>query len=79
MVQGPTLVRTPLRISLPVNVFAEPAWRRRGLVRILMRDVMEFAARKGVEGVVLPRWGEGQPLYEQLGFQATNEMRLVST
>ena len=63
--------------GLVINVYAEPAWRRKGLARMLMREVMQFAERAGVENLVLHASSEGRSLYEQLGFQATNEMRLV--
>lgn len=65
--------------GLVINVYAEPAWRRKGLARMLMREVMAFAGEAGVEGLVLHASAEGRPLYEQLGFRATNEMRLVQT
>lgn len=65
--------------GLIMNVYAEPAWRRRGIARMLMREVMAFSAQTGVESLVLHASTEGRPLYEQLGFMATNEMRLVST
>lgn len=65
--------------GLIINVYAEPAWRRRGLARMLMQEVMAFATRAGVESLVLHASMEGRPLYENLGFKATNEMRLVSS
>jgi GNAT superfamily N-acetyltransferase len=59
-----------------VNVYTEAAYRRRGLARKLMKTAMEWCARTGVETVILHTSDEGQALYEQLGFEATNEMRL---
>jgi GNAT superfamily N-acetyltransferase len=59
-----------------VNVYTEPAYRRQGLARELMKKVMEWCAREGVETVILHASEEGRPLYERLGFEATNEMRL---
>ena len=41
-----------------------------------MKKVMEWCARQGVETVILHASEEGWPLYERLGFEATNEMRL---
>jgi len=46
---------------------------------MLMQHVMEFAGSEGVESHVLHASSEGRPLYEPLGFTATNEMRLVPT
>jgi len=59
-----------------VNVYTEPAYRRQGLARELMKKVMEWCAREGVETVILHASEEGRALYERLGFEATNEMRL---
>ncbi len=59
-----------------VNVYTEAAYRRQGLARELMKKVMEWCARQGVETVILHASEEGRPLYERLGFEATNEMRL---
>lgn len=65
--------------GLVINVYAEPAWRRKGLARMLMREVMAFAKEAGIESLVLHASADGRPLYEQLGFRATNEMRLVQS
>jgi hypothetical protein len=37
---------------------------------------MEWCATEGVMTVILHSSEEGRPLYEKLGFEATNEMRL---
>lgn len=65
--------------GLVMNVYVARAWRRRGLAAKLMRVVMQYASDAGVESLVLHASKEGRPLYEQLGFVATNEMRLVPT
>lgn len=61
--------------GLIVNVFTERAWRRRGLAKLLMERVIEGARAAGVSHLVLHASVEGRPLYEALGFKATNEMR----
>jgi GNAT superfamily N-acetyltransferase len=61
--------------GLILNVFTERAWRRRGLARQLMENVIAGARRAGVATLVLHASAEGRPLYEALGFKATNEMR----
>lgn len=53
--------------------------RRRGLARMLLQHVMTFARAEGVESLVLHASRDGRPLHEQLGFAATNEMRLAPT
>ena len=61
--------------AIVLNVFTERAWRRRGLARLLMARVIEWARAHGVARLVLHASREGRPLYEHLGFVATNEMR----
>lgn len=65
----------PARQGYVLNVFTEPAWRRRGLAGILMSQVIEWAKENGLDSLVLHASDEGRSLYEQLGFTATNEMR----
>jgi GNAT superfamily N-acetyltransferase len=63
------------REALVLNVYTEPPWRRRGVARRLMREIIGWAATAGVVRLVLHASTEGRPLYESLGFTATNEMR----
>jgi GNAT superfamily N-acetyltransferase len=62
-----------------VNVYTEPGHRRRGMARALMQVALEWCAANQVGAVILHSSEEGRPLYESLGFQATNEMRLITT
>ena len=59
-----------------VNVFTEPSHRRHGLARQLMQAMMAWAREAGFRGLYLHASREGRPLYEALGFEPTNEMRL---
>jgi len=61
--------------GLIVNVYTEPAWRRRGLAERLMREVLRWTRERGIHNVVLHASVDGRPLYEKLGFRQTNEMR----
>ena len=58
------------------NVYTEPAYRRRGLARRLMLVMLDWARQNGYGTVSLHASEYGRPLYEALGFQASNEMRL---
>jgi RimJ/RimL family protein N-acetyltransferase len=60
-----------------VNVYMEREFRRQGLARELMRVVMDWCEGHEVGAVVLHASEEGRALYESLGFEGTNEMRLV--
>ncbi|MGB2677641.1 MAG: GNAT family N-acetyltransferase [Candidatus Acidiferrum sp.] len=61
-----------------LNVYTEAAYRRQGLARQLMLVAMDWCERKGVGAVILHASPEGRTLYESLGFEATNEMRLTT-
>jgi GNAT superfamily N-acetyltransferase len=61
--------------ALVVNVYTERRWRRRGIARRLMEEVLAWADRERLIRVVLHASAEGRPLYESLGFQESNEMR----
>ena len=59
-----------------VNMFTEPEHRRRGLARLLMDAIAGWCREEGLRFLFLHASDEGRPLYEELGFVATNEMRL---
>lgn len=62
--------------GLVVNVWVELPWRRRGIAEALMHEVIADAQSSGLASLVLHASDAGRPLYERLGFVATNEMRL---
>lgn len=63
------------REAIVINVFTEPAWRRGGIARALMLALLDGMRDSPTQRVVLHASAEGRPLYEVLGFEATNEMR----
>ena len=60
-----------------VNMFTEPAHRRHGLARRLMDTMLAWCRAEGMHSLYLHASDYGRPLYEGLGFTATNEMRIV--
>jgi GNAT superfamily N-acetyltransferase len=62
-------------VPLVVNVYTEPAWRRRGVARSLMNTLMEWAAARRFDRVVLHASDAGRALYLSMGFHPTNELR----
>lgn len=66
------------RQGLVLNVFTEVPWRRQGIAEELMGHVLAWAQEHGLGSVVLHASREGRPLYEKLGFAATNEMALMT-
>jgi len=62
------------RRGIVLNVFVEPSHRKRGIAEELMRMAEEEFARRGVAYLMLHATAMGRPLYERMGWGATNEM-----
>ena len=67
---------TQHRRGYVLNMFVEPAHRRRGLGRRLMEMARAEASASGIDYVTLHTTRQGRPLYEGLGWTATAEMGL---
>ncbi len=59
-----------------LNVYTDPAYRRRGVARKLMQTMLAWCRREGFARVTLHASADGRHLYESLGFEPSNEMRL---
>lgn len=59
-----------------LNMYAEPHARRQGLAKQLLHVILDWCRAHGLATVSLHASPAGRPLYESLGFQPTNEMRL---
>ncbi|MEX5404685.1 GNAT family N-acetyltransferase [Stenotrophomonas sp. WED208] len=57
-----------------LNVYVEPAYRRRGIARTLMSWADRAFAERGVTYAVLHATEQGRPLYADLGWAPTREM-----
>jgi GNAT superfamily N-acetyltransferase len=84
-VAGGAVVMTPwpahpydleCRRATILNVYTYPAYRRRGLARALMQTMIAWCRREGFARVTLHASDDGRHLYESLGFEVSNEMRL---
>jgi GNAT superfamily N-acetyltransferase len=60
-----------------LNVYTEPESRRQGLARWLVEAALDWCRVNGVDFVILHSSSEGRALYESLGFQVSNEMRIT--
>jgi GNAT superfamily N-acetyltransferase len=58
------------------NVYTEPAYRHRGLARRLMEAMIDWCRAQGYQSINLHATQFGRRLYQSLGFEQTNEMRL---
>lgn len=59
-----------------LNVYTEPEYRRRGIARRLMETMIAWCRQEGLARVNLHASEHGRRLYESLGFELSNEMRL---
>ena len=59
-----------------LNVYTDPNYRRRGIARELMQTMIDWCRRQGFARVTLHASDDGRHLYETLGFEPSNEMRL---
>src|ERR1051325_11231638 len=51
------------RHAIVLNVFTEPEWRRRGLARLLMEEILRWAGRERLDRLVLHASDEARALY----------------
>jgi len=75
-VSGPLAPDQAYRAYL-LNVYTYPEFRRRGLARRLTAKVIDYCRERGYKLLWLHASKYGQSLYESLGFEATNEMKLT--
>ncbi len=62
--------------ALILNVYTEPEFRRQGIARQVMTTILDWVKAQGFRAVNLHSSVQGRALYEALGFEPTNEMRL---
>jgi len=73
----PHMVGPESRRGNILNVYTRPDFRRQGLARSLTETAVGWCRANGIGTVILHASEEGRPLYRALGFQASNEMRLL--
>ena len=59
-----------------LNFYTVPEFRGRGLAKVLLKEAVDEARRRGCEVVTLHASKFGRPIYEKNGFKQTNEMML---
>ncbi|AFZ68384.1 GNAT family N-acetyltransferase [Deinococcus peraridilitoris] len=62
-----------------LNVYTEPKHRGCGLARALTQAAIHETRARGIAVLALHASEAGRPLYTKLGFQATNEMRFLTS
>ena len=66
----------PWRANI-LNVYTRPQNRRLGLARRLMDTALAWCRVNRVRTVILHSSDDGRRLYESMGFEPTNEMRII--
>jgi GNAT superfamily N-acetyltransferase len=59
-----------------LTMYTDPPFRRQGIARRLMQTMIDWCRKEGFVHVTLHASDKGRPLYDSLGFEVTNEMRL---
>ncbi len=59
-----------------LSMFTEPSYRGQGVASAIVRGLVRWAREHRYGRVVLHASRQGRPVYERLGFEAGNEMRL---
>ena len=65
------------REGIVLNVYVEADFRRRGLARRLMEELLDWVRGSDVVSLVLHASDDGRTLYESMGFVPTTEMRYI--
>jgi len=76
LVSGPLAPENVHRAYL-LNVYTYAEFRKRGLARELTQKAIDYCRAGGFKVLWLHASKYGRPLYESMGFEATNEMKLI--
>jgi len=64
------------QIGYIMSLVTDPRYRRRGIARCVMQVMLDWLAAQNIQVAALHATEIGRPLYEELGFSSTNEMRM---
>ena len=73
----PTILSTSTYRGYILNVYTDPAHRKQGLARRLTQTALDWCRDNDINVIALHASPFGRPLYESMGFEPNNEMRLV--
>ena len=75
----PTPFDEVARRAFVLNMYTEPAYRRQGLAKQVLEAIIAWCREQRFKAVLLHASDAGRPLYRNVGFEPTNEMRLFLT
>jgi GNAT superfamily N-acetyltransferase len=76
LVSGP-LSPDQINRAYLLNVYTYPEFRKRGMARMLTKKAIDWCRDHGFKVLWLHASDHGRPLYESLGFEPSNEMKLI--
>ena len=74
----PTFLHPTGKRAHLMNVYTNENYRRQGIARKLVRMLVEEARERGVTEISLDATDSGRPLYESLGFSASDECMVMN-
>lgn len=78
LMDWPPTVIEPLSLrAYMLNVFTHTGYRKRGLAHMLTQTVVEWCKNHDRHLLVLHASNAGRPVYESMGFELSNEMKLI--
>ncbi len=63
------------RIGYIMNMVTVPRYRRQGIARHIMQAMIKWLTEQGIQNMALHATVAGRPLYKEMGFVDSNEMR----
>ena len=67
------------RLAFVYNLYVEPAHRRQGLGTRVMETIHAWCRAEGIASAALNASGDGQPLYEAMGYRVTASPMMFCT
>ncbi len=65
------------RYSYVMSLYVDPRYRRQGIARQLIEEMIDWSRRQGIREVRLHYSDMGKSLYERMGFLPNREMKLL--
>lgn len=59
-----------------LSMYTDPDHQRQGIASAIVKELVRVARKSGAQRVTLHAADQGRPVYERLGFEPANEMRL---
>jgi GNAT superfamily N-acetyltransferase len=74
--EQPNPTHTRLEAPYLLSMFTEKPFRRKGVARLIVKTAIAWSREHGYDRITLHATDDGKPMYEEFGFEPTNEMKL---